>query len=214
LRRLQSYANNLVDHHLVMDLVPLLASLRFTGRLGTPLSHVQAAILLGLGLQHKTLDDLSSELTLPASQLLALFNKAVRRIVGTLKKVVEAREAAQLPHTADDAAKAASALRPLKASSLDAELDAGAAASLRQLQDEQARKQAEWLDGDSELAKYSIKGSDAEWDAALGGGGGGARKHVSLKRASGAEAAAAPAAGKKKKRDAEQHGGKPKRRKS
>ena len=46
MRRLQSYAHNLVDHHLVMDLVPMLASLRFTERLRTPLSHVQAAILL------------------------------------------------------------------------------------------------------------------------------------------------------------------------
>jgi N-acetyltransferase 10 len=203
LRRLQSYANSLVDHHLVMDMVPLLAKLRFTNRLGTPLSHVQGALLLGLGLQHKTLDELGAELSLPASQLLALFNKAVRRIVGTLKKVVEDAEAATLPHTAADADAAASALRPLQAADggLDDELGKGAAASLHALQEEQKRKQAEWLDGDSELARYAIKGSDADWDAALGGDG--KPQNVSLKRAAGAGDA-----GKKKKRDGPQSGGK------
>ena len=195
LRRLQSYANNLVDHHLVMDLVPLPARLRFTGQLRTPLSHVQGAILLGLGLQHKDVDGVAAELGLPGSQALALFNKAVRKMVGSLRKVVEDREAAELPHTAADAEAAAQGLRPLAGGGLDAELDAGAAASLQRLQEEQARKQAEWLDGDDgELAQYAIKGTDADWDAALKGGG--ALKNVSLKRA-----ADASDAGKKKKRD-------------
>lgn len=209
LRRLQSYANNLVDHHLVMDLVPMLASLRFTGKLKTPLSHVQAAILLGLGLQHKDLDELGKELGLPASQILALFNKAVRKMVGSLRRVVEDREAASLPHTADDATAAGTALKPLPGASLDAELDAGAAASLQKLQDETARKQAEWLDADGELSQYAIKGSDADWDAALGASKGGL-KHVSLKRA--ADEAAGSGGAKKKNKKSDGDGGK--RRKS
>lgn len=209
LRRLQSYANNLVDHHLVMDLVPMLARLRFTRKLTTPLSHVQAAILLGLGLQHKSLDDLAAELGLPASQLLALFNKAVRRIVGTLRKVVEDSEAKTLPHTAADAAAASSAMRPLKGGGLDAELDAGAAASLHHLQQEQAKKQAEWLDTDGELAQYAIQGTDADWEAALSGGS--TPKHVALKRAAGASGD--KAAGGKKRRDGSGDGGGKKRKK-
>ncbi|EOD35490.1 hypothetical protein EMIHUDRAFT_63124, partial [Emiliania huxleyi CCMP1516] len=51
LKRLSSYSRSLVDHHLVLDLVPLLARLRFSGALLTPLSSVQAAILVGVGLQ-------------------------------------------------------------------------------------------------------------------------------------------------------------------
>ncbi|KOO25261.1 n-acetyltransferase 10 [Chrysochromulina tobinii] len=186
MRRLHSYAHNLVDHHLVMDLVPLLASLRFTNRLRTPLSHVQAAILLGLGLQHKTLEELAAELGLPASQLLALFNKAVRRMVSTLRAVEEAAEGASLPDAAL-ADAAGSALRPMK-TKLSDEMDAGAAASLRALQAEQAQRQAAWLkDEGKELSRYAIKGSEAEWAAALGGAG--VPRSVSVKSA-GRDAAA------------------------
>lgn len=41
---------------------------------------MQSAILLGTGLQHKTVDVLVTELDLPANQLLALFNKAIRKL--------------------------------------------------------------------------------------------------------------------------------------
>lgn len=41
---------------------------------------MQSAILLGIGLQHKTVDVLVTELDLPANQLLALFNKAIRKL--------------------------------------------------------------------------------------------------------------------------------------
>lgn len=58
LKRLDSYAKNLVDFHLIMDLVPTLAKLFF---LHLPehtmtLSYVQAAVLVGMGLQYKTID--------------------------------------------------------------------------------------------------------------------------------------------------------------
>ncbi len=47
----QAYSNNLVDHHLVLDLVPPLAHAYFAGRLPAPLSYSQAAILACVGLQ-------------------------------------------------------------------------------------------------------------------------------------------------------------------
>ena len=179
MKRLSSYAKNLVDHHLVMDLLPSLATLRFTNRLRTQLSHVQAALLLGLGLQHKTLEALELELGLPASQMLALFNKAMRKMVNALSSVHEAAEEATLP--ARDAAGSASAhLTPLPGGRLDAELDAGAASSLKKLQAEQASKQKAWLDDEDGLAQYAVRGSAGEWDAALGAGGA-IPKHVSVK---------------------------------
>ena len=59
-KRLESYSQNLVDFHLIMDLVPTIARLYFNilpqGVLS--LSPVQAAILTGLGLQFKSIDDL------------------------------------------------------------------------------------------------------------------------------------------------------------
>ena len=47
----QAYANSLVDHHLILDLVPPLAANYFAGRLPAPLSYSQAAILAAVGLQ-------------------------------------------------------------------------------------------------------------------------------------------------------------------
>ena len=72
----QAYANQLVDHHLVLDLLPALARAFFARRLPASLSFGQAAILAALGLQQRGLDDVGAALGLPANQVLALFNKA------------------------------------------------------------------------------------------------------------------------------------------
>jgi N-acetyltransferase 10 len=57
LRRLELYSRNMADHHLITDLLPALAQLQFS-RSVLHLSAAQSAILLGLGLQHKTVDEL------------------------------------------------------------------------------------------------------------------------------------------------------------
>ena len=142
--RLEKYSRNLVDYHLVLDLIPRLvrsvcfvrslvvvwlfsrhlrvssrprsaltplpfapsvrpfrsplpfrssaffaprvpftpqARLVFEKRFPTiKLSYLQSAIMLSQGLQHKSIDSVAAELELPARQLLALFNKAVRKL--------------------------------------------------------------------------------------------------------------------------------------
>ena len=88
LRRLESYADNLVDYHLILDLLPLLSSLLFTQRLPVPLSFTQQAILIGLGLQHKTVEAVSKELGLQVQQLLAQFNKAMRKCSQRIRQTV------------------------------------------------------------------------------------------------------------------------------
>jgi N-acetyltransferase 10 len=54
LRRLDSYSKNMVDFHLVLDLVPTLAKLFFNKTTlpkgSVNLSYVQSAILIGFGL--------------------------------------------------------------------------------------------------------------------------------------------------------------------
>ena len=45
--------------------------------------------MLGLGLQYKTVDTLATELELPSSQLLGLFNRTIRRYVQYLRNVLE-----------------------------------------------------------------------------------------------------------------------------
>ena len=72
LKRLESYANNMLDYHVVLDLLPIIASLFFEKRLGDEvrLSAVQSSILLALGLQRKTVEEVEVSNT---TQLLTCF---------------------------------------------------------------------------------------------------------------------------------------------
>ena len=60
MKRLNSYADNMIEYHVILDLVPILAGLYFAKRLGQDctLSAVQQAILLALGLQRKPVEAL------------------------------------------------------------------------------------------------------------------------------------------------------------
>lgn len=94
LKRLEAYAHNIVDYHMVTDLLPVISQLFVQNRLpdALSLSLLQRALLVGMGLQRKSIEDLAAEYHLPVSQLLALFNKAVRKLSITLQKIME-REA-------------------------------------------------------------------------------------------------------------------------
>jgi N-acetyltransferase 10 len=94
LKRLELYGRNLCDHHLITDLLPTSSRLYFTGRFGNDfkLSSVQSAILCGIGVQNRDIDSLTRELGLPSNQLLAMFNKAVRKISIALNNIVEQKE--------------------------------------------------------------------------------------------------------------------------
>jgi N-acetyltransferase 10 len=59
IRRLNSYSKNLVDYHVIIELVPIIAKLYFMKKLPFGISFIQAAILVGIGLQHHTLNDLN-----------------------------------------------------------------------------------------------------------------------------------------------------------
>ncbi len=105
LKRLQSYANNMLDYHVIIDLLPQIARHYFQNQLNAyilvesekkeneekekekqllsvTLSAIQKAILLGMSLQAKTVDQLSEELNVPVSQLLALFTRLIRKVSG------------------------------------------------------------------------------------------------------------------------------------
>lgn len=85
LERLRSYANKMVDHHMIYDLVPLLARSYFSGCLPASISYAQAAILLCLGLQQRTVSDVEEALKLPSSQILALFSKLIKKLHSYLR---------------------------------------------------------------------------------------------------------------------------------
>ena len=97
IKRLEMYANNLVDHHVVLDLLPTLARLLFLGRLpSTHLSALQAVIMIAIGLQHRDADSVATELKLPVSQVLAFFNKTIRKLTSSIRGLLERDVAAEL----------------------------------------------------------------------------------------------------------------------
>lgn len=58
LKRLKSYAQNLLDYHVILDLLPTVAMIYFEKRLGEEvrLSAIQSSLLLGIGLQRKSVE--------------------------------------------------------------------------------------------------------------------------------------------------------------
>ena len=113
LKRLESYANNMLDYHVILDLMPCVANLYFQKRLGPlnkggdgqvgegaiRLTAVQSSILLAIGLQRKPVEDLETELQLPVSQTLALFAKLIRKISKRLIDIQKAAISAEIPQT-------------------------------------------------------------------------------------------------------------------
>lgn len=97
MKRLESYANNLVDYHLILDLVSTISRLYFLERLPSSLSYGQAAILLCLGLQHQSISYVEAQLKLPRNQVLALFNKSMRKLHGQLQRASAKKIESALP---------------------------------------------------------------------------------------------------------------------
>src|SRR5690606_11206943 len=99
LKRMESYANGLLDYHVVLDLIPTVAQLYFTGKLrsSTQLSGLQQAILLAIGMQRKEIDAIAQELSLPTSQVLAIFMKIMRKITSHRSSLVAGAVEAEMP---------------------------------------------------------------------------------------------------------------------
>ncbi|XP_067937796.1 RNA cytidine acetyltransferase-like [Watersipora subatra] len=160
LKRLEMYANKLVDYHLIMDMLPYLAKLYFSGKMADiRLSVVQQALLLGLGLQHKLVEDLEKELGLPASQLLGLFNKLVRKCYQAVNQVVEDSFGKSMPDQKDII------MDPIQ-ETVDQELSDAVAAHEKSKKDAKAKLKSSVL-AEASLAQYKIKGNEDDWKAAL-----------------------------------------------
>ncbi|KAF4589456.1 nucleolar ATPase Kre33 [Ophiocordyceps camponoti-floridani] len=174
LKRLESYANNMLDYHVILDMMPAVATLYFTGRLraGIKLSGVQQCILLAIGLQHKDVDEVSQELGLPSNQLLAMFIKMLRKVTTHFGSLVSAAVDAELPRpqlpgvSREDASGAHDdeavddRFEPL-ATPLDQELQEGGDEALMALR----QKQRELIDS-LPLDQFQIEGDAPAWEAA------------------------------------------------
>ncbi|KIY44518.1 DUF699-domain-containing protein [Fistulina hepatica ATCC 64428] len=163
-KRLEVYANNMLDYHVIIDLMPVVGMLYFTGRFNlsgsaekggetnVKLSPVQSAILLALGLQRKSLEDVEKELQIPVSQALALFGKVVRKIC---KRLAEIRRAAIVAEEPSLPPPAQDRLGPVTGGALrdiEDELDAAGA----DVEEQERRRE---LIHSLDLNKYAINSS-------------------------------------------------------
>ena len=170
LKRLEQYGRNLCDHHLVTDILPSVARLYFTGRMGPEarLSSLQAALLCGIGLQYKTVDFLTSELALPSNQVLAMFNKGICKISLALNGIVEESErAAMLGGDAmRKAEKKAAKMKNVTQKTLEEDAEEGAQAAMATLKGQSLPSS---IAQDDDIMQYAVRGTDDEWAKALEG---------------------------------------------
>ena len=167
LKRLDSYANNMLDYHVILDMIPPIAHLYFTGRLrpSVSMTGVQSSILLAIGLQRKVLEDVENELGLPSSQLLAMFVKIIRKVSTHFRRILEGAIEETIPQAivvAEDGVdeEDAKEFAPLR-SNLDQELREGGEAVDKELKE----KQRALIDA-LPLDKYEIETGTAGWDEA------------------------------------------------
>ncbi|EDV29586.1 uncharacterized protein TRIADDRAFT_20052 [Trichoplax adhaerens] len=156
LKRLDIYSRKMADYHLVTDLLPSIAKLYFTDRFEFNLSSVQAAILLGLGLQRKTIDELEKELSLPSTQLLGLFNRTIRKIVNHFNEIEVADLSKQINEDDSFVADMKPVIKTLKEELTEAAVD-------YETKKNDNIKQLENIN----LSEYSIAGKESEWQDAL-----------------------------------------------
>jgi len=169
IKRLESYAQNSLDYHVILDLLPTVALLYFEKRLGegVRLSPIQSSLLLGMGLQRKSVEEVELELQLPVSQALALFVKLIRKISGNLQEIQKAAISATIPAPGPSSRDGAGATISLVADAerglktMEAELEAAgdeATATLREKQ----RAMIDSLD----LLRYAIDDASTDWAGA------------------------------------------------
>ncbi|KAK2187051.1 hypothetical protein NP493_180g07027 [Ridgeia piscesae] len=157
LKRLELYSQNMVDYHLIMDLLPTISHLHFQHHIDVHLSTAQSAILLGLGLQHKTVEQLGKEIDLPASQILGLFNRCIRKVVQYFSQIQECAVEQEMIERREIN------MQPVK-QTMDDELSEAA----KEVSEKQ-KKDLDVLKG-LDLSQFSIRGSEEDWGQALSSG--------------------------------------------
>uniref|UniRef100_A0A670HTS1 RNA cytidine acetyltransferase n=1 Tax=Podarcis muralis TaxID=64176 RepID=A0A670HTS1_PODMU len=169
LKRLEMYSRNMVDYHLIMDMIPAISKMYFLNQLGDmTLSATQSALLLGIGLQHKSVDQLEKELELPSGQLMGLFNRSIRKVVQVFNTILEKAVEEQMAVTKD-------VVMEPTLKSLNEDLEEAA----KEFQEKHKQDVGKLKDLD--FSQYVIRGDDEEWNEVLTKAGQNA-SIVSLKR--------------------------------
>jgi N-acetyltransferase 10 len=164
LKRLESYTNNMLDYHVIIDLLPLIADLYFSDRTQVSLSGVQRAILLAIGLQRKAVDDLEKELNLPVAQVLAMFIKTIKKFTNAFRTVERAAAEKELPPEPRQTGNGdmnGDKFMPLERD-LGEEIEEAGDEVVSALKEKQRE-----LINSLDLEKYALGGTDEDWTDAL-----------------------------------------------
>lgn len=157
MKALEKYCQNLSDLHCIMPCIPVLAKLFFSRRfVGIDMSVAQQVILLAFGVQHKTIEDISADLSLHTTQVHGLLNRTVRKLTTYLTNIIE--KAVENTIAVRDVN-----MEPVS-QSLDDELEE-AAQKIKEKQMEDLKKLKEM-----DFSEFAIKGSEDDWEKALHSG--------------------------------------------
>jgi N-acetyltransferase 10 len=93
IKRLRSYARGECDYHLITDLVPVIADLLFNQKISVPVTFLAKRVIVGMGCQRKTIDELYEEdkarITIP--QILGIFKPTIDKISAQIEKKFESK---------------------------------------------------------------------------------------------------------------------------
>ena len=99
IKRLRSYARGECDYHLITDLVPVIAELLFNHKINVSgsVTFLARRILVGIGCQRKTIDEIyeedKSRISIP--QILGIFKPTIDKISSQIEKKFESQIKAQ-----------------------------------------------------------------------------------------------------------------------
>ncbi|KAJ4715525.1 RNA cytidine acetyltransferase [Melia azedarach] len=158
--RLKDYTNGLIEHYAIIDLVPRLAHLFFQEKLPVTLSHVQAAVLLYIGMLGQDISGIQEQMKLEINRILILFRKIMKKLCDYLYKISSKEINSAPPRLTEKA------LEP-HSISLDEDLNDAA----KQVEEGMKTKMDGLLNPEF-LQQYAIADKDAEFEKALQNGGG------------------------------------------
>ncbi|KAG0484369.1 hypothetical protein HPP92_008448 [Vanilla planifolia] len=156
LERLEAYAKNRVDYHMILDLVPNLAHQYFQGELRVTLSPVVASVLFCIGMQKHDIISIQEAMKLERQQIFAYLKKAVTKLYNYLQslriKEIDVKRRIEVMLTS-------------QGKSVDEDLEEAA----REVQ-EKMKADNEGIFNPEHLQRFAIFDRDEEFEKALQGG--------------------------------------------
>ncbi|XP_053686270.1 RNA cytidine acetyltransferase [Sabethes cyaneus] len=159
IQRLEMYSRNQVEYKLIMDLTSDLALLFFQAKMaGAKIDPLQKAILLGVGLQHKSIEKLAEEFNMPNSQVLAKFYDCIKKLTKYINSTIERNIESTMVNESELNTGTDLVM-------LDKTINDELADDVKQLRKKQKKDLARLKRED--MKEYAIKGTDEEWKNVL-----------------------------------------------